>query len=429
MIGFAQSYRQYTRNRVLRRRNIYASKSEIAPLRHHWIDRLVLAACICVAMPAGAATDDVIQPFASFTYAYDDNLLRLHDRAAAVALLGTDQLSDVLRRAQAGLLIEKKISKQLLTARMSGSRTTFSRFSELDHNGRDLLARWNWSIGEYVEGQIGASDVKSLTPFVDYHRLERNLRAQQRQFFDASWRLHPDWRLRGGLARYRLRYDLASQRASDRTEDTAELSLDYLTGSSSSVGVQLRHLRGELPNREEIGAVSVDNSYDQNEAMGRIDWRVTDKTRIQLVGGQVQRRYKSFPQRDFDGLNGRMIFTWSQSAKVGWTVNAWRETGSYLDLSTTHSTNRGVSVGPTWQATAKLRLDGLMRHERRDFKGAITAASGRKDTFRHASVTLSYKPTSRLQIATSLFRDQKDSSVYLNGYLAKGAAIAVSYDY
>jgi exopolysaccharide biosynthesis operon protein EpsL len=402
------------------------------PARRHL---LVALAAIAggASLPAGAATGDVLTPFLNYSVSYDDNLLRLHDADMAQALIGTDQLADVSRRAQGGVLVQKRIGQQLLSANLGASKTSYSRFSELDYTGRDLLAQWHWQLGSHLEGNLGASDAQELTPFIDFHRLERNLRTKRREYFDAAWRLHPRWRLRSGVARYRLGYDLAAQQVGDRTEGALEFGLDYLAPSHSTFGLQLRHVQGDFPHRQQVGAALIDNSYAQNELKANVDWRVSAKSRLQFLGGHVQRTYNGFPGRDFSGFNARAVASWDPTAKTGVLVNVWRETNAYLDVTTTSTVNSGVSAALNWKPTDKLLVDAMLKHERRAFSGADAALLGsggaRSDNFRYASLGLGYQPVSKILVKLSLFRDQRASRLPLNGYRATGAMLTVSSEY
>lgn len=391
----------------------------------------VVGALVC--LPALGAAEDLFSPYASYSWQYDDNLLRLYDEQAARMLIGTDQLADASRRAEIGINVNKNVGQQLLSARFSMSHVTFARFSELNHDDKDFSAQWNWHLGERFEGNLGASYAKSLTPFVDFHRREPNLRLQQRRFVDASWRFHPSWRLRGGFTRYELTHDLASQRVGDRNEDATQVGLDYLAPSQSSFGIQARRVHGGFPNQERIGTLLVDNSYDQNELMGKVDWAATGKTRVQFLGGHVQRKYDFMPGRDFSGLNARAIATWTPTGKTSVGVNAWRETSSYQDLTTSHTVNHGISVAPAWNVTAKARVNALIKREKRDFNGAASLVgatfANRVDTFHHASLAFTYLPVPQLKLQLSLYRDRQTSSVPYTGFRANGATVNVSYEF
>jgi len=260
---------------------------------------LGLGAVTCA--PAFAAADDVFRPYVGYSFAYDENVLgsRMAPIPAARICRNTS------RRAEAGIAINKRISQQVLSAKLNLSHVTYDHLRALDNDGKDFLGNWNWHVGDRVEGNLGASYVQGLAPFVEgltplanLSTQERNLRTQRREFFDGSWLLHPSWRLRGGLSRDSLNYDLDSQKVGNRTEDMAEAGVDYLASSGSTFGVQLRHTRGDLPNPQQLGALVVDNSYDQNEVKAKINWLLTGKTQLQFLGGYVQRKHDFFSERD-----------------------------------------------------------------------------------------------------------------------------------
>lgn len=388
-----------------------------------WASPLGLLAGTIFFQPALAAPGDTFQPYLSYTYSYDDNLRRRPTVSVSAA-----DTSDIFHRAEGGILIDKSISKQRLTANLNFSRTTFNQFTELDNNAKDLQGNWNWRLGNHLEGNLGASYAQALTPYsAEYQSNERNLRTQRREFFDAAWRLHPSWRLRGGFSHYQLEYDLATQKFGDRTEDATELGLDYLAASGSTVGVLVRHVKGGFPTPQQIGPLVVDNSYSQNEYKGKIDWLISGKSRLQFLGGWVERKHDFFPARDASGPSVRMIANWLPTGKVGMTLTAWRDINASDDLTASYTLNKGLSLASNWDMLAKVRMDALIKVEKRDFSGATAYTallpSNRQDTSRYASLSLTYAVMQNLQISASVFRDDLKSNIALSDYRAKGMMI------
>jgi exopolysaccharide biosynthesis operon protein EpsL len=402
-------------------------------LRWQWTLHF-LGAVTC--LPAFAAEDDVFRPYVGYSFAYDNNVLGIPNGANPSGA----NLSDTSRHAEAGLAFNKRVSQQVLSAKLNVSHVTYERMGQLNNDSKDLLANWNWHVGDRVEGNLGASYVQALSPFVNFNSQdvniqsqERNLRTQRREFFDGSWRLHPSWRLRAGLSRDKLSYDLTTQNAGDRNELTSEFGFDYLVPSGSTVGVQVRHTRGDLPNPQQIDSLVVDNSYDQNEIKAKINWLLTGKTQLQFLGGYVQRKHDFFPARDYSGLNARLIGIWKPTGKIGVTLSGWREIGALDDLTASYTLNQGVSVGSTWDWTSKLRLDGQLKYETSDFSGAAAFTSllpvDRKDTFSTASLKLTYRPTDHLQLAALLYRKNKDSNIAGNSYPNNGMMLSSRYEF
>lgn len=149
-------------------------------------------------MPALAAPDQVVRPYVGYGFGQDDNVLG----AGATG----DSVSSSLRRAEAGVLLDKRFSQQAVSAALRFTHTTYAQLPELNNDGKDLLLNWNWHVGNRLDGNIGSTYVQSLAPFVNFHGRERNLRVDRREFVDGGWLLHPSWRMRGGLSRDKLAY-------------------------------------------------------------------------------------------------------------------------------------------------------------------------------------------------------------------------------
>lgn len=387
-----------------------------------WLIPLALLAAPIFGQNALAAQGDTFQPYLDYAYFQESNLLRLPATQTT-----TPDTADTYRRAQGGMTIDKSFGRQHLSANFKFSRTAFNQFSKLDNDGKDLQANWNWHLGKNFEGNLGASYAQVLAPYTEFHGAERNLRAQRREFFDAAWRFHPSWRLHAGLTQFELEHDLASQKFGDRSEDASELGLDFLAASSSSVGVLLRHIRGSFPTPQQIGPLVIDNSYSQDEYKGKIDWRISGKSRLQLLGGWVQRKHDFFPARDTSGASMRAIADWLPTGKVGASMTAWRDINASDALTASYTLNKGVSLASNWDMLAKVRVDALIKVEQRDFSGATAFTtllpSNRQDTSRYASLTLTYSALQNLQVGASVFRDDLSSSIPQRNFRSNGMMI------
>lgn len=380
---------------------------------------------VLTGLPALAATDDVLRPYVGYALAQDDNLLGAGEGADADASVRS-------RLASAGLLVDKSFSQQRLTAALHFTRVRYDRLAQLDNDAKDLRANWNWHVGTHLDGDAGVSYVEALAPFVNFHAPERNVRSERREFGEARWLVHPSWRMRAGASRSTLDYDLASQQGGNRTEQTGELGLDYVARSGSTVGTQLRRTRGRYPNRLQVDALSVDNSYQQDEFKAKVNWLVTAKTQLQFLGGLVKRKHDDFPARDYSGFNARAYANWQPSAKLGIALGAWREIGALDDVTTSYTLNRGASLGATWDATDKLRIDGQFKHETSDYSGTAPVSSAlpeRKDTVRRAALKLVYRVTSHLQLGAQAYRNERRSTLAGNSYPGSGLQLSSKYEF
>jgi exopolysaccharide biosynthesis operon protein EpsL len=399
-----------------------------------WILPTVIVSNVFFILSAHADEGDVLRPYIGYELSHNDNLLGVPDRSVAQSALGKDGLSDTARRTEAGFVLDKTISRQKLFADVNVSRVRFDRFNELDYSGKDLLARWNWRVGNHVEGNLGKGYIRTLTPFVYFNRPEPNLRTQQREFADASWQPHPSWRVYGGLSRHHLNYELVSQRAGDRDVDESELGLDYLARNDSSIGMQLRHSKGSFPFPEQVGSLSVRNDYRQDEVLGKIDWRITGKSQLRFLGGWVDRKHASFPARDFDGGNARLIANWAPSGKVGVMLSVWRQIDSVDELTAAYTLNHGAMILSTWDVAVKVRIEGMLSRERRAYTGfpasdVPSPFSNRSDTFRNAALNFTYTPFRHLKLQLAIYRNEQSSNLPDTGYRNRGVTLNTRYEF
>lgn len=405
------------------------SSTQVTQPRRSLLPRLLsmLVSYGCVAaVPVSAAVSDTISPFIATSYSYDDNLFRLADEIPGLQ----GQRSDTSRQVQGGFLFNRPIGRQILTGQAKWSRVSFDHFDQLDYSGKDYLADLEWHIANHLEGHVGASYVQTLTPFSDLRSTERNLRTIRREYANGGWRFHPSWRIRGGFSRERYAYDSLAQRFSNRNEDATELGLDYLAPSDSRIGLQLRHLKGNYPARGNLAGTGVEQGYEQDEIKANLYWQLSGITQIQMLGGWVKRKNQIFSGRDSSGANGRLVVFWAPLGKVRFTGSLWHEFAAVENSLLSSSLNNGASLASTWDVSAKVRVDGQVRREKRDFSAVsgLSLPGDVGDTTRTASLGVTYTPRPNIQLGLTAFRDSRSGAPIINtgSYRAKGISFNAS---
>ncbi len=379
-------------------------------------------------MPALAASEQVVRPYLGYAFAHEDNVLGVDESGADA---GASSSSNT-QQASAGVLVNKRISQQVLSGAFHFNRNRYDELPQLNHDAKNLRVNWNWHLGERVDGNLGTSYVKSLAPFVNFHARERNLRVERRQFADAGWLVHPSWRLRSGVSRSDLEHELVSQQSGDRVEQVGELGLDYLAKSGSTVGTQLRHTRGTYPHPQQIGASLVDNSYVQDEIKVKINWLVTRQTQLQFLGGPVKRRHDAFAARDYSGLNARLQASWQTTPALGLGLGLWREIGALDDVTISYTLNQGASLGSTWNASEKVRVDALLKVESSQYSGTeglVATEPQREDTLRSALVKVQYRVTEHMTLAGQAYSNKRTSTLAGNSYPVNGMQLSLKYEF
>jgi exopolysaccharide biosynthesis operon protein EpsL len=387
------------------------NKITSSSLRAAGARRLCLLVAALSAVHAMAGPSDALHAYGGIGFGHDDNLLRVPD-----GFPGFDnQRGDSWYQAEAGLLFDHTYSRQHISARASLSKVKFDHFKQIDYDGKDIQAKWDWQVGNHLEGKLGANYNQTLAPYTDFRSDQRNLRQQRRAYFDGAWRFHPSYRVRGGVSKDKFSYELAVQSYNDRTEDAYEIGADYLPASGSEVGLVLRKIKGKYPNRRPFGQLLINDDFDQDEVKARVLWNASGNTTVQALAGWARRRQPALGD-DTSGFNGRLGATYKPRGKVSYTAALWRDFAPIESTIVSYTLNKGASVGATWEPGAKLKVDASALYERRAYNArllAIAARGGLDDSVRSASMRLTWSPRSAVQLSAALAHQARSGSVVL----------------
>jgi len=376
---------------------------------------------LLVATSASAAPEDAFRPYVSYNVTRDDNLFRT----------ATDAEADTINQLSAGINVDLPISRQHVLARAAVSKTQFSRFGDLDYSGRDMLGQWNWQLGNLWSGDLGYSNSRTLASFADFQQRLQNIRTQTGRFFDAAYQLHPEWRVKAGLSRYDLTNSAASQSYVDSTSDTAQLALNYVSPTSSTVGLQVKRIDGNLPNRELIIATLYDNSYRQTEYNATADWAFSGNSRFTGRLGYTKRAHDQVPERDFSGVAGRLGLSWVPAGKTSLDFAVWRELGSVDTGFASYFVTKGASITPTWAVGSKFNLQGRLSTENRDYRGdpRVIDFAARQDKVRTLSLGAFYNPWRNTQLGLNYQADRRNSNQAGADYADNSLTASIRVDF
>lgn len=359
-----------------------------------------LAGSVWLSLPALAAPpQEGMQLIAGIGWAYDDNLLRVADDEQPFE----GRRSDAFRTLEGGVAYNKRISRQRIEATAKVSKVNFDHFDQLDYSGRDIVGTWFWEVGNKFEGRAETLYIKTLAPYTDFGSDERNLRQQRRTMFDAGWKLHPDYKLRAGAVRDKYTYELIAQRFNNRTEKAYEAELLYKPKSGSSVGVVARRVKGAYPYRRPYNNNVLTDDFTQDELKARINWLATGSTTLQALAGYVWRDQPSYGEGTTSGFNGRITAAYTPQGKISYTGEVWREFAPIESPNLSYTLNKGVSLGASWLAGAKLRVDAGAIYEKRNYtaRAGFTGSDELSDAIRSASLRALWQVRPKLQVVAN----------------------------
>lgn len=344
-----------------------------------------------------AQQEEGLKLYGGIGWGYDDNLLRVPDNLPAFR----GKRSDRWRQLDAGVVYNKRISRQRVAVVAKASKVNFDFFKQLDYDGRDLQATWFWELGNKFEGQAGALYDRTLAPYTDFFSDERNVRERRRQWFDAGWKMHPSWKLRTGFTRERYEYELLRQRFNNRTEKAVEAELVYRPRSGSSVGLVARRVEGEYPFRRPATTGVLVDDFTQDELKVRVNWYASGSTTLQALAGYVRREQPSFGEGTTKGFNGRLNATYQPRGKVTYNASVWREFAPIESTIVSYTLNRGASVGASWQATGKIKVDATAAYEQRAYNArrAFAGSDSLEDSLKTASLRATWQVKRKIAVS------------------------------
>lgn len=401
--------------------------------RRTLVGQALLAAGLCACASANADPFGPFHPYVGAGISYDANLLGLSSDAQAEQILGTTSKGDWSHFEQVGVALDDQIGLQHITGNVNETRADYDRFTGLDYNALTATGAWNWAVGTHVGGVLSAGYSQSLAPYTFLHTPDLNLRTQKNAEFNMFWLFHPSWRIDAGLTGVQTNYNLPIEAANDRNEYRASVGLDYLQADSNTTGIQLVQTRGYFQFPQSYGIYDIINNYSQNEVDAKLDWHLTGKTRLQFVGGWVNRKYDILTDQNYRGINARAILDWSITGKTSLNVQAFHEIGAIDNLTTAYSINRGLLVAPTWNVTDKLRWDWTLQTMQMQFAQTASLFGTPTDgvTYHQGTVrtTLTYMATPKWQFQATLYSMSQSTSDHSNDFRGSGFQCSTRYQF
>jgi len=351
---------------------------------------------------------------------YDNNVFRLSDGVDPQPIIGTTNRADTIGRYGAGLKADIPVSQQHFRLDAQVERLDFSRFDVLDHTAYRADAAWKWAAGPQWGGEIGYGKRRFLASLAELQTLTKDLVTEDHAYAGAGFRFTPRWRVRAGLDSFEWDHSDPTQTTLNNRTNAGTVGLDYVTPGENSVGLQFKYSEGDYPNRQVVAGSTVDNNFKEYESSAVAHWIVTGKSVLDARLGYSMRRHDQLPQRDFDGMTGKLSYDWFVAPKTVLNFAAWREIRSIEDVSASYVLSHGWGFGPAWAPTSKLVFQAKYVRDYRDYQGdpgfVLTGAPQREDRFRGIYLAAGYAPLRNVQLSLGVERGVRDSNIFGKNY-------------
>src|SRR5262245_31335000 len=352
---------------------------------------------------------------------HDSNPFRLSDSVNPQTVLGTSSKSDTFYRLGAGVTGDIPISRQhlLFEAAMDGFR--YDRFDLLDNVAYRAGVAWKWEAGSEWSGDVGYTRRHFLSPLEYLQQPVKDMITDDHIYANGGYRLTPRWRVRGTADWIQSDHSNDIQASLDNHTAFGIVGLDYLTPAGNSIGAQVKFSRGIYPNDQLVAGTLVNNDYDEVELSAVAQWIVTGKSTLYARLGYTDRSQDQLPERDFQGVTGRVDWDWTPTGKTLINFAAWHEIHSYQDVTASYVVSNGASLGPNWALTSKVVLQARLLYEERKFKGdpgLVLGTTGpeREDKFRGGRISVGYTPWRNFELSLAAEAGKRTSNTAGNDF-------------
>ena len=149
---------------------------------------------------------------------------------------------------------------------------------------------------------------------------------------------------------------------------------------------------------------------------------------MQGLAGYARRSQPSFGAGRTSGANGRVTLLYEPAGKLAWRGALWRDFAPLESTVVSYTLNKGVSLGATWNATGKIRVEADVVRERRNYnpRAGLNLSGGLDDTLRSASIKASWAVKRKLTLSAALLHQSRSGSPVLGIGNFKANTVAVN---
>ena len=369
--------------------------------------------CQVAVTSAFADQDDTINFVAGTDYRYYDNLFQLPNDVTPLGR-GAER-SDNILKTTLGIDIKKKYGMQTFMVNFSHVDSRYDNADYLNFKANNYKTAWIWALTPSLTGSLSAERNVDLLSFSDYRNTNtQNIRTNELQLLNFDWSPHHVWHLIGGLTKLKSLNSQAFDQETSFKFDATNVGVKYSFPSDSYVMLDFRKRNGE--NQAINLSNQIGKDFSEDEAELSTVWNLTGGSKLSSNFGYTSHSDDAFALRDFSGYFGGLKYTWSPRAKLNVTVDLSRRLASYLDVTSSFTSNDALKVQSNWLLTSKVKLTGFASISKRKFlgdgPGPLTALNSvrRVDDGETIGAEISWVPRSGINIAANIQHDERDST-------------------
>ena len=379
-----------------------------------------------------AQDQDVFKLTAGYSLQTDSNLFRLPAGVDPTALIGRSSAAEQIGVTSLGLKLNKPYSLQRFELNVGIEDYSYQNFNYLSFTAVNAGAAWRWSLTPRLRGNLTYDRRETPNSYLDYQGFrQRNQNTDTQTRFDAGYDIDGAWRVLAGVTRADQVNLLPVVALGDTSTASADVGLQYVFGSGSTLTYALKSADGKFLNRPLQQDLLLDESYRQLDHDVRLSWVINGKSTVDVSAAYITRTHPHFAQRDYSGFNTGVNVNWGLTGKSTLGASWVRELASYQTEDANYSQTDRLSLAPVWQLSTKVALRARYELATRSFLGSPSGlpASARSDTTHDASLSLDWQPYERVSLGASFLNSRRESNLPGLDYNSNIASVFAKFSY
>ena len=309
-----------------------------------------------------------------------------------VTRVNTGAISDTAAYLGIGLKADRRFGLQRVRADVEANTYKYNDNSSLDYDILNYALAWDWSLTPRFHGVLGANQQQyrdvQLDPVLQINQVGR--RTDRSQQVEGVYDVGAAWRVLGGLSHTDSKSSLPNSYDGSPEVTNARVGVGYEFASGSTVYGRYRHGTGSYQDPTANGG----GDFKENEFDAVLRWPATGKTAVDARLGHIDRKHDTNTQRDFSGMVGAAVVSWSITGKTSLAGGVSRDLSATGDVFGGHVRSDRVFIGPLWRVTPLVAVNLRYDHIHRAWEDVLpgTLNAGRDETANVLSAAVEWQP-------------------------------------
>jgi hypothetical protein len=310
-------------------------------------------------------------------------------------------------------------SRQVFHADLRVDDVRYQNNDDINYTGGNADLLWDWQLGKPFSGKFYGTFDRGQASLNNYRYFARDIVDTAAYGAEFRYAIGSRWRLLVLGARADTRHGAEDRQLENFDSTTGGGGIEYATPAGAIMALEYRFTDAKFPEAEALAGAP--RGYEENVPGVRLLFPFTEKTRLLLRAGYLDREYDNPRVGDYSGGIYNATLQWEPRTKLQFDVRAWHELRAYSDAESDYFVADGVSITPTWKPRTKLEISAAFSYENQDYVGsslvlAPVEEADREDKTQSALLSIDYSPRDLLSLGLAYRWTDRNSNRAFRDY-------------